>query len=154
MEKKLPDNDRAELIGTELIGTKLTGVVIGAFYETYNVLGFGFLEQVYKNALAIELKGRGLHVQTEMPIEVRYKDQRAGWYRLDILVERRLAVEVKASEFSHPNDRKQMLNYLRATDLDVGLLLHYGVEPDFKRCVSPRVTDQATRPQTGSSKKS
>jgi GxxExxY protein len=122
---------------TELLEKELTGNVIGAFYETYNVLDFGFLESVYKSALTYELRERGLHVQREAPVQVLYKNNRVGWHRLDLLVERRLAVEVKATVLLHPTDRRQLVNYLRATKLDVGLLLHYGPEPAVHRLVSP-----------------
>jgi GxxExxY protein len=123
----------------EHLEKELTGAVIGAFYETYNILDFGFLESVYKNALTFELKARGLFVQREVPVEVLYKGHRAGWHKLDLIVERRLAVELKATALLHSNDRRQLVNYLRATRLDVGILLHYGPEPEVQRLVSPRL---------------
>ena len=132
--------------GQPLVNSALTGTVIAAFYETYNVLDYGFLEAVYRSALTNELRARGLHVQCEAPIAVFYKGRRVGWYRLDLLVEQRLAVEVKAGASPGPTDRKQLLNYLRATDLDIGLLLHYGPTPEFHRCASPRLIASQRRP--------
>jgi GxxExxY protein len=133
----MPDtNDAGQLLEGEL-----TGIVIGAFYTTYNILGFGFLEAVYKNALAIELRDRGLFVQKETPVEVLYKQRRAGWYRVDLLVERRVSIEVKATRVLAPTDERQLFNYLCGTTQDVGLLLHYGPSPKFYRMVSPRVIE-------------
>ena len=134
MKQKRQDNEPGELLEKEL-----TGAVIGAFYETYNILDFGFLESVYKSALTFELRARGLYVQREVPVEVLYKGRRAGGTKLDLIVERRLVVEVKATVVLHSTDRRQLVNYLRATRLDVGLLLHYGPEPEVQRLVSPRL---------------
>jgi GxxExxY protein len=122
----------------ELLEKELTGAIIGAFYETYNILDFGFLESVYKTALACELRERGLQVRREVPVLVYYKKYRAGWHRVDLLVEHRIVVEVKATALLAPTDRRQLTNYLRGTKLDVGLLLHYGPEPEVHRLVSPR----------------
>ncbi|MDB4891576.1 MAG: GxxExxY protein [Gemmatimonadetes bacterium] len=122
----------------ELLEKELTGRIIGAFYETYNILDFGFLESVYKSALAYELRDRGLHVRREVPVRVHYKNYRVGWHRIDLLVEERVVIELKATALLAPTDRRQLTNYLRATRLDVGLLLHYGPEPEVHRLVSPR----------------
>ena len=122
MTRKGPDDfDRVPLLEKEL-----TGKIIGAFFDTYNILGFGFLESVYRRALAIEPRLRGLHVQEEVPIQVFYKGFNVGWFRLDLLVEGRVALEIKASFAIAPADKDQTLNYLTSTTLDVGLLLHFG----------------------------
>jgi GxxExxY protein len=102
-------------------------------------LEFGYLEAVYRNAMAFELRSEGLDVLVETPIEVVYKGFRVGFYRLDLLVERRVAVEVKATEVLAPTARRQLLNYLRACPLDVGLLLHFGPSAKFHRVASPRL---------------
>jgi GxxExxY protein len=94
---------------------------------------------VYRNALALELRERGLAVLVETPIEVFYKGIQVGFYRMDLLVDHRVAVEVKATEMLAPTAKRQLLNYLRAATLDVGLLLHFGPEPRFHRLVSPRL---------------
>ncbi|MEO8337882.1 MAG: GxxExxY protein [bacterium] len=135
MARKGPDNDDR----TPLLEGELTGKIIAAFYETYNVLGFGFLESVYKKALAIELRLRGLSVQEEVPVDVFYKGLRVGLFRFDDLVEECVAVEIKASATLSPTDKAQTLNCLTSTSIDVGLLLHYGPEPKVYRFVSPRV---------------
>jgi GxxExxY protein len=135
MKRELPDERRR----TQLLEKELTGIVIRSFYETYNVLGFGFLEAVYRNALARELRDAGLHVLQETPVDVTFKGARVGTYRLDLLVQGKIAIEVKATTLLGPTDRRQLINYLRATSLDVGLLLHYGPEPEFHRLVSPRI---------------
>ena len=123
----------------EFLEKELTGIIIGAFYETYNVLDFGFLESVYKSALACELRDRGLHFRREVPVLVYYKRNRVGWHRVDLLVEGKIVVELKATILLAPTDRRQVINYLRGTKLDVGLLLHYGPEPEVHRLVSPRL---------------
>ena len=133
--KREPDRLR------ELPEFGLTQSIIGAFFQTYNGLGYGFLESVYRRALVRELRERHLHVLEETPVDVWYKGEVVGMYRLDILVERRVAVELKSTTTLNPTDRRQVVNYLRATKLDVGLLLHYGPEPNFHRIVSPRVLD-------------
>jgi GxxExxY protein len=118
---------------------ELTGEIIGAFYECYNELGFGFLESVYRRALAIELRLRGFQVAEEGLVEVVFKGVHVGTYRLDLLVEQRVVVEVKATSVLGPADKRQLLNYLRASLLEVGLLLHFGPEPRIHRlsCTNP-----------------
>jgi GxxExxY protein len=114
----------------------LTRRIIGAFYDVYNALGFGFLESVYANALAVEMVSRGLHVVREASAEVRYKGEVVGMFRADLLVESRVVIELKASARLHPAHPAQLLNYLRATDLEVGLLLHFGPRPAIQRFVA------------------
>jgi GxxExxY protein len=114
----------------------LTRRIIGAFYDVYNALGYGFLESVYANALAVEIVGRGLHVVREAAAEVRYKGEVVGMFRADLLVESRVVVELKAARELRPGDPMQLLNYLRATDLEVGLLLHFGPRPRIRRFVA------------------
>lgn len=119
-----------------LLGEELTGGVIGAFYDVYNALRFGFLEAVYANALECELRARGLAVAREATVDVHYKGEKVGVYRVDMLVQDVLVVEVKATRFLDSHAEQQVLNYLRATRLEIGLLLHFGVRPAFKRFVS------------------
>ena len=136
MRQTLPDD--AHFVG-ELAEHELTGVVIQCFYRVSDGLGFGFLEAVYRRALALEMRERGLTILVETPIDVCYRGVCVGSYRLDLVVEQRLAVEVKASETLPPTAKRQLLNYLRATTLDVGLLLHFGPDAKFHRLVSPRL---------------
>jgi GxxExxY protein len=120
---------------TKLLHADLTKRVIGAFYEVYNELGFGFLEAVYENAIALELQRHGLAVRRQEPISVRYKGNVVGDYIADILVNDAVIVELKAIHRLDPVHEAQLLNYLRATDVEVGLLLNFGPKPEFKRLV-------------------
>lgn len=121
----------------KLLHREISELVLKSFYFSYSVLGFGFLESVYRNALALELRARGLRVVQERSLGVRYRDEEVGVFRLDLLVEGCLGVEVKATALLGPTDRRQLLNYLRAGSIDVGLLLHYGPEPKFHRLINP-----------------
>jgi GxxExxY protein len=122
----------------ELVDKELTGAVIGDFLTVYNDLGYGFAEPVYSNALSLELRLRGLKVERERLVEVFYRGQPMGRYRTDIIVEGRLLIEIKASPVIVDADRAQVFNYLRATDLPLGLLLHFGPRPQVKRFISPK----------------
>jgi GxxExxY protein len=117
----------------KLLEEDVTREIIGAFYEVYNALGFGFLESIYKRALEIALRKRGLRVDREYPIRIFFDGQQIGFHRVDILVDRRVVVEVKARYKLLDADRRQLINYLTAMNLDVGLLLHFGPKADFKR---------------------
>jgi GxxExxY protein len=123
----------------QLVERELTGRIIECFFTVYNTFDFGMLEGVYRNALAVELSRHGLNARTEVPIEVMYRGVDVGFFRIDLLVEGKVAVEVKATELLAPTAKRQLLNYLRVSDLDVGLLLHFGLEPKFHRLVSPRI---------------
>ena len=113
----------------------LTGKIIGVFYTVYNTLGHGFLEKVYENALILELRKRGLGISQQVPIEVCYEGQLVGEYFADMLVENKVIVEVKALENIIKAHEYQLVNYLKATRMEVGLILNFGPEPQFKRKV-------------------
>ena len=119
----------------DLVEEKLTHSVIGAFYEVYNTLGFGFLEHVYRGALEMELRARGHQVGREVGVVVLYKGVEVAVQRIDILVDEKLIVEVKSTLDLHAAAQRQLYSYLRATRLQVGLLLHFGFEPRFYRAV-------------------
>ena len=129
MPRKRPDPG-------QLVDESLTHRIIGAFFECYNKLGYGFLESVYRRALVLELRSRGLRAVEEHPVEVRYKGISVGIFRLDLLVESRIVVEAKATAAISLADKRQVINYLRATGLELGLLLHFGPEPRFARCLN------------------
>ena len=132
-----PSADRRRRLDDQsLADAALTRVVIGAFYDVYNALGHGFLESVYATAMVRELRRRGLTVEREVHVVVRYKGEPVGHFRADVLVESRLVVELKASASTVPADRRQLLNYLRATNLEVGLLLSFGHRPTFCRVIA------------------
>ena len=113
----------------------LTRSVIGAFYDVYNVLGFGFLEHVYVLALERELGARGHRVTREVSVRVFYKGEELCTQRIDMLVDDVLVVETKSGLDLHPSASRQLYNYLHATHLDVGLLLHFGPSPKASRIV-------------------
>ena len=119
----------------ELIEERLTHSVIGAFFDVYNVLGFGFLEPVYGRALEYELLGRGHRVAREVPVPVLYKGEILGTQRIDLIVDDRLIVETKSTHDLSRAAKRQVFNYLRATQLEVGLLLHFGPEAKFYRFI-------------------
>ena len=125
---------------TVLLERELTGQIISAYYECYNVLRYGYLESVYRRALVIELRSRGHVCVEEGSIEVAYKGVVVGAYRFDLLVADRVLVETKAGEVLAPSAKRQLLNYLRATRVEVGLLLHFGPEPQFLRCINQAST--------------
>lgn len=113
----------------------ITDKVIKAFYRVYNTLGYGFLEKVYENALFIELKNIGLNVSVQVPIKVFYNETLVGSYFADILVENVVIIELKASESICEEHEFQLINYLKATEIEVGLLLNFGKKPEIKRKV-------------------
>ena len=115
---------------------EISGEVIGAAFEVHRVLGYGFLEKVYQRALQVELVLRGLKAEVERPIQVRFKGAVVGDYVADLVVEGQLIVELKVAKVYNPKDEAQLLNYLKATQREVGLLLNFGREKvDFKRLV-------------------
>jgi GxxExxY protein len=111
----------------------LTRSVIGAFYEVYNTLGFGFLEHVYAAALERELRERGHDVGREVSVVIYYKGVELARQRLDMVVDGKLVVEIKSTYELHKAAPRQVYSYLRATDMEVGLLLHFGPRPAFFR---------------------
>lgn len=112
---------------------EITQKIIGAFYTVYNTLGYGFLEKVYVNATAIELRKQGLHVICQVPITVTYDGQVVGEYIADMLVENCVIVEFKAVRQLLTEHEAQLLNYLNATPYEVGLLFNFGPQPKFIR---------------------
>jgi len=116
---------------------RLTHLVLKAFYRVYNRLGFGFLEHVYVKALEIELRRLGLRVAREVSVRVYYDGEYLCRYRIDMVVNEKLVVEVKSTYELRRGAPRQLLNELRATTLEVGLLLHFGSEPKFYRLHAP-----------------
>jgi GxxExxY protein len=112
---------------------ELTDSILNAFYEVYNELGHGFLESVYETALAIVLTDRGLDVRREVLLDVRFRGRSVGAFRADMIVNSAVVIELKAARTLDPSHEAQILNYLRATELEVGLLLNFGPKPTFKR---------------------
>jgi len=120
-----------------LIEERLTHSVIGAFFDVYNTLGYGFLEHLYVRAMEEELHARGHRVAREVSVRVMYNGIVLGLQRLDLIVDDKIVVEAKASSELHKSASRQLYNYLRATNLKLGLLLHFGPEPTFHRIICP-----------------
>jgi len=112
---------------------ELTEKIIGLFYKVYNKLGYGFLEKVYENAMVIEFKKEGIPAVAQFPIKVLYEEESVGEYYADILVATKVIVEIKATRNLALENEAQLLNYLKATDIEVGLLLNFGPKPQIKR---------------------
>ena len=114
---------------------ELTDKIIKAFYVVYNKLGYGFLERVYEKAMIIELRKLGLFADNQVCINVYYEGENIGDYYADLIVEGLVIVELKACDGVMEEHEAQLLNYLKATDLEVGLLLNFGKSPQVKRKV-------------------
>lgn len=112
---------------------ELTERIIGIFYEVYNELGHGFLESVYQEAMLLALRAAGLCAEKEVHIPVWFRGQAVGDFRADLLVENKVILELKAVRVLEPLHEAQLLHYLRATEVEVGLLLNFGQTPVFKR---------------------
>jgi GxxExxY protein len=117
-----------------MLHSELTDRIISSFFKVYNTLGYGFLEKVYENALVIELKLAELNVLQQQNIKVYYENQVVGDYFADIIADQ-VILEIKAAEGLREENRAQLINYLKATDKEVGLLLNFGKIPEFKRVI-------------------
>ena len=116
-----------------LMHENLTGQIIKAFYKVYNELGYGFLERVYEKALALGLESMGLRVGRQRPIKVYYLGRPVGDYYADLIVGGLIIIELKCAEELCKANEAQLLNYLKATDSEAGLLLNFGPKPSFRR---------------------
>ena len=112
---------------------ELTETIIGIFYKVYKNLGYGFLEKVYENAMMLELNELGLHCEKQKPISVFYKSLNVGEYFVDIIVDDKVIIELKAASGLLEEHEAQLLNYLKATEIEIGLLLNFGKKPQLKR---------------------
>jgi GxxExxY protein len=113
--------------------SELTDAIINAFYHVYNTLGYGFLEKVYVNAIIHELRKRGFKVAHRMPIKVYYDGIVVGEYEADLLVNDLIILELKVADAIAPEHEAQLLNYLKATGVEVGLILNFGPKPQVRR---------------------
>lgn len=123
--------------GGRLVHGELSGEVIGVFYRVYNKLGAGFLEAPYVLAMERELRKSGLQVAREAGVRIYYDGDQLCQYRLDMIVNEKLVLEIKSSHELHKNAERQLYNYLKASNLEVGLLLHFGPKPTFRRLFCP-----------------
>ncbi len=113
----------------------ITDKIIKCFYKVYNTLGYGFLEKVYENAMFLELRNLGLFVERQKQIKVYYESEKVGEYFADLIVSKAVIVELKAVESLCEEHEYQLINYLKATEIEVGLLLNFGKNSELKRKV-------------------
>ena len=118
-----------------MLYSEITEKIIKAFFKVYNTLGYGFLEKVYENALVIELQKMGFNISQQHNIKVYYDMKMVGDYYADIIVDDNIIIELKAAESLKEEHKTQLINYLKATDKEVGLLLNFGKTPEFKRAI-------------------
>ena len=123
------DNNNSE----SLLHKDITEEIISAYYYVYNELGYGYLEKVYENAMLIELKSRGFKVVSQKNIKVYFKDAIVGEYFADIVVDDKIILELKSAESLATEHETQLFNYLKATQIEVGLLFNFGKRAAFKR---------------------
>jgi GxxExxY protein len=117
----------------KLLHADLTEKVIETFYEVYNELGHGFIESVYENSLGIALRDKNFEVFQQVAIPVWFRGKQVGDFDADLMVDRKVILELKAARAIDPAHVAQLLNYLRATDIEIGLLFNFGSKPEFKR---------------------
>jgi GxxExxY protein len=119
----------------QFLHSDLTQAIIGTFYEVYNELGHGFLESVYENSLAMALKAKGFEVHQQIAIPVWFRGLQVGDFDADLLIDRLVLLELKAAKGIDQSHLAQLLNYLKATEIEVGLVLNFGPRPAFKRVI-------------------
>jgi GxxExxY protein len=121
-----------------LLHGHITEQIIGGFHDVYREHGYGYVESIYARSMGVEVQHRGLQVQREVATEVFYKGVSVGLYRADMIVEGKVLVEMKAQPQLTDSDERQILNYLKATKLEVGLLFNFGPKPQFRRLILSR----------------
>ena len=119
----------------DLLHGEITEKIIKAYYNVYNTLGYGFLEKVYENSMVIELRKMGMKVNSQYPITVYYESEIVGEYFADLIVNDIVVIELKASKSLLEEHECQLINYLKATKIELGLLLNFGKEAEYKRKV-------------------
>ena len=131
---------------TDLKHGFVTDRILAVFYDVYNELGHGFLESVYHRSLVIALESVGLSVCSRVSIPVWFRGSPVGHFQADILVEQCVLLELKAVRTLDSSHRAQLVNYLRATEIEVGLLLNFGEKPEFKRVIFDNLNKKARNP--------
>ncbi|WP_133527110.1 GxxExxY protein [Flavobacterium sp. 245] len=119
----------------DLLHKEISKPILKIFYDVYNELGYGFLEKVYQNAMYFELKAQGYKVEAQKQIKVYFKNQLVGEFYADLLIEDTIIVELKVCEYLISSHIAQLMNYLKSTQIQVGLLLNFGETPEFKRII-------------------
>ncbi|MCI4442994.1 MAG: GxxExxY protein [Lentimicrobium sp.] len=120
---------------TEILHKELSDSILKVFYEVYNELGYGFIEKVYQNAMYLELKSQGFKVEAQKQIKVHYKDELVGDFFADLLIDDLIILELKACDVLVKAHYVQTLNYLKATNIEIGLLLNFVEKPEIKRLI-------------------
>ena len=136
------DANHDSKIRRHLVDAELSYAIVGCFLRVHNKLGFGFLESVYARAMVRALQTRGLFVQREVPVVVTFDGVEVGHHRLDMLVERRVILELKSTEKISDAPKRQLRSYLAAADLELGLLLHFGPSAQYYRVLGRRRDDR------------
>jgi GxxExxY protein len=129
-DKTLPNERRSEFSGAN---DPFTERIIGVFYEVYNELGFGFLESVYREAMLIALDQAGFQVEAEVPVPVSFRGRLVGVFRADLVVNDKVIVELKTAESISKAHEAQVLHYLRASTMEIGLVMNFGSDARFRR---------------------
>lgn len=119
----------------QMLHKEITDKILRAYYTVYNELGFGFSEKCYENALLYEMRNSGLSCEQQQPIKVYYKESLVGEYFADIIVEEKVIIELKAAATLVPEHEVQLINYLKSTDMEIGMLLNFGRDPKFRRLI-------------------
>jgi GxxExxY protein len=119
-----------------LLHYEITRPIIGSLFDVHREFGPGFAEAVYANSVCVNLRKKGLRVEREVPFEITYLGDKVGFYRADIIVESKVIVEVKSVRLIHPAHEAQVINYMRASGIHVGLILNFGYRPAFRRLVA------------------
>jgi GxxExxY protein len=127
---------------TDLKHGLITDQILGVFYDVYNELGFGFLESVYHRSLVLALESAGLKVCSRVAIPVWFRGHQVGSFEADLMVEDCVLLELKAARSLDSSHHAQLMNYLRATEIEVGLLLNFGERPEFKRVILDNLKKQ------------
>ncbi|GAB3641181.1 GxxExxY protein [Spirosoma arcticum] len=122
-------------MNTNYLHSDITQLILKAFYKVYNTLGYGFLKKVYENALRLEIRKMSLSCPAQQLIDVYYDTEKVGLYYADLIVANCVIVELKAATGLAPEHEAQLTNYLKATNLEIGLLLNFGTQPQHKRKV-------------------
>mgnify|MGYP001362440654 CR=1 FL=1 len=126
----------------EFLYKDITETILKSFFEVYKTLGYGFLEKVYHNALIHELQKNGLYVEKECKIDVMYKGIIVGEYYADLIVEKKIILEIKTAEIIVKQFEYQLMNYLRATKYELGMILNFGKKPEFSRKIYSNNSEQ------------
>jgi len=127
------ENPAGARIRSEYMHSDLTDNIIGTFYEVYNELGFGFLESVYEEAMTMALQAKSMDAQRQVAIPVWFRGQKIGFYEADLVINDCVLVELKACKVLDSAHEAQLLHYLRATEIEIGLLLNFGPKPQIRR---------------------